>query len=177
MPGQYTVMLTVNGKSYSQPLTIQMDPRVKTPATGLAQQFKLSQQLYNDLLSVAPAVNQLSSMRKQLKELQKQAQGDVLVAVNTLDQKLQALGGGQARRPGAGTEPPSLGGMRTRLMALFTVLQEVDDAPTTQAAAGVTELEQALPALMRQWQAIKAQDIPVLNGQLRGANLPEIKIE
>src|SRR5437016_8777517 len=49
MPGQYTAVLTVNGKSYSQPITLQMDPRVKTPAAGLAQQFKLSQQLYNDL--------------------------------------------------------------------------------------------------------------------------------
>src|SRR5205807_2911150 len=46
MPGQYTVVLSVNGKSYSQPLTVQMDPRVKTPNAGLAQQFKLSQQVY-----------------------------------------------------------------------------------------------------------------------------------
>src|SRR5262249_29614172 len=42
MPGTYTVVLTVNGKAYTQPLAVKMDPRVKTPAAALAQQFKLS---------------------------------------------------------------------------------------------------------------------------------------
>jgi photosystem II stability/assembly factor-like uncharacterized protein len=177
VPGQYTVVLTVNGKSYTQPLTIQMDPRVKTATADLLKQFQLSQRLYTQLLSVVPATNQLAGVRKQLKELQKQAQGDVLVAVNTLDQKLQTLGGGQARRPGAGTEPPTLGGMRTRLMALFGVLQEADVAPTTQATSAVGELEQQVPPLMQQWEAIKTKDIPVLNQQLKNANLPEVKIE
>src|SRR5262249_7368009 len=55
MPGQYTVVLTVNGKSYSQPLTIKIDPRVKTPAAGLQQQFKLSSDVYTKLLSLSPA--------------------------------------------------------------------------------------------------------------------------
>jgi photosystem II stability/assembly factor-like uncharacterized protein len=42
LPGQYSVTLTVNGKSYSQPLTIKMDPRVKTPLAGLQEQFRLA---------------------------------------------------------------------------------------------------------------------------------------
>ena len=31
-PGTYTVRLTVNGKTYSQPIAVKQDPRVKTPA-------------------------------------------------------------------------------------------------------------------------------------------------
>jgi photosystem II stability/assembly factor-like uncharacterized protein len=177
MPGQYTVVLTANGKSYSEPLTVQMDPRVKTPAAGLAQQFKLSQQLYNHILIVAPAVNQLAAVRKQLADLQKQAKGDVLVAVNTLDQKLQTLAGAQARRPSPGNEPPSLGGMRTRLLTLFGVLQEADETPTAQATSAAAELEQALPPVMQQWQTVKSQDITALNAQLKSAGLPEIKLD
>lgn len=177
MPGQYKIVLTVNGQSYTQPLTIQMDPRVKTSNADLAKQFELSQRLYTQMQSIVPATNQLAGVRKQLKDLQKQAQGDVLGAVNTLDQKLQTLGGGQARRPGAGTEPPTLGGMRTRVLALFGVLQEADVAPTTQATAAVSELDQQIPPLLKQWDAIKAQDIPALNSQLKHANLPEVKIE
>ena len=34
-PGAYTVRLTVDGKSYTQPLTLRLDPRVKTPAAAL----------------------------------------------------------------------------------------------------------------------------------------------
>src|SRR6185369_5435248 len=30
MPGTYTIKLTVNGQTYSQPLAVKMDPRVKT---------------------------------------------------------------------------------------------------------------------------------------------------
>jgi len=29
LPGRYTVKLTVGGKSYTQPLTLKMDPRMK----------------------------------------------------------------------------------------------------------------------------------------------------
>src|SRR5205807_5606644 len=92
MPGQYTVVLTVNGKTYSQPLTVKMDPRVKTPATALAQQFKLSQQMYKALLSVVPASDQVDSVRKRLGELSKSADHSELAApVKDLDKKLQTL--------------------------------------------------------------------------------------
>jgi hypothetical protein len=36
------VKLTVDGKSFTQPLTLKMDPRVKTPPAGLKQQFDLA---------------------------------------------------------------------------------------------------------------------------------------
>ncbi|HKE31403.1 MAG TPA: glycoside hydrolase, partial [Candidatus Angelobacter sp.] len=177
MPGQYTIVLNADGKTYQQTLTVQMDPRVKTSSVDLEKQFQLSLKLYNDLRSVVPATNQLAGVRKQLKDLQSKAQGDVLTAINTLDQKLQTLGGGQARRPGPGNEPPTLGGMRTRLNALLGVLQEADVAPTTQATTAIPELEQQIPSLIQRWDAVKAQDIPALNAQLKSANLPELKLE
>ena len=176
LPGQYTVVLNANGKSYSQPLTVQMDPRVKASAADLEKQFQLSRRLYNDLLTVAPASNQLGAVSKQVKDLQKQAQGNAATAINALDQKLQALAGTLTRRPGPGNEPPSLDGMRTRLIALFGVLQEVDAAPTAQATSAVPELEQQITPLMQQWEGIKSRDIPALNNQLKGAGLPEIKL-
>jgi hypothetical protein len=42
LPGEYIVKLTVDGKSFTQPLTVKMDPRVKTPTAGLRQQFDLA---------------------------------------------------------------------------------------------------------------------------------------
>jgi len=177
MPGEYTVVLTANGKSQSQPLTVKMDPRVKTPAAGLAQQFKLSQQLYSRLLTLSPAVEQASDVRKQLKAIrQKLNEGTLAAAVDQIDQKMLALVGGAARRPGAGTEAPTLAGMRTRYLALLNVFQEADVAPTTQASAAVSELEKQLPPLLDRWQAIKTQDITTLNQQLKSSGLPEIKV-
>src|SRR5712691_3149215 len=62
-PGQYIVKLTVNGKSSTQPLTLKMDPRVTTPALGLAQQFTLSKQLYDGVLAVQKAQDEIRAMR------------------------------------------------------------------------------------------------------------------
>jgi photosystem II stability/assembly factor-like uncharacterized protein len=177
VPGRYTVVLTVNGKSYSQPLIIQIDPRVKTPVAGLQQQFAMSNDLYAALLTLSPAVEQAGELRKQLKELQGKANGDTLTAVKALDQKLQALAGGVARRPGAGTEQPTLGGLRTRYLTLFGILQEADVTPSTQASAAVGELQKQLPPLMQRWKAITDQDVPALNKQLKNANLLELKME
>jgi hypothetical protein len=177
MPGQYTVVLTANGKSYSQPLTIKMDPRVKTPLAGLQQQFKLSSDLYIQLLALSPAVEQATDARKQLKDLQSRAGGETLAAVKALDQKLQALAGGVARRPGAGAEPPTLGGLRTRFLTLFGVLQEADVTPSAQATAAVKDLLAQLPPLMQRWQALRSRDIPALNQQLKNSGLPELKLE
>ncbi|HEY6271474.1 MAG TPA: glycoside hydrolase [Terriglobales bacterium] len=178
LPGQYTVVLTAQGKTYSQTLNVKMDPRVKTPEPGLAHQFALSQQLYIQLQTLAPAVEQVSETRKQLRAVrQKLNEGTLAAAVDQIDQKLQALVGGSTRRPGAGTEAPTLAGLRTRYLALFNVFQEADVAPSTQASAAVKEIEQQLPPLMARWQAIKTKDIPELNSQLQQSNLPEIKIE
>ena len=178
MPGVYTVVLTADGKSYSQPLTVKMDPRVKTQESGLAQQFALSQELYGQLTTLAPAVEQANDARKQLKAVrQKLNEGTLAAAVDQLDQKLQALVGGGGRRPGAATEAPTLAGMRTRYLALFNVFQEADVAPSTQAAGAVKDIEQQLPPLMTRWETIRSTDIPALNAELKRSKMPEIKIE
>ncbi|MGA8029439.1 MAG: glycoside hydrolase [Bryobacteraceae bacterium] len=42
VPGEYTLKLTVSGQSYSQPLTVIMDPRVKASSADLQEQLSLS---------------------------------------------------------------------------------------------------------------------------------------
>ena len=49
MPGAYTVRLTVDGKSSTQPLVVEMDPRVKATAADLELQFILSMKVYEAL--------------------------------------------------------------------------------------------------------------------------------
>ena len=47
LPGRYTVRLSVNGKTMTQPLVVKMDPRVAASAADLALQFRLSKQVYD----------------------------------------------------------------------------------------------------------------------------------
>ena len=53
-PGVYTVRLTANGKTLTQPITIKLDPRVKiTPE--VQQIFTLTTQMENDARNAAAA--------------------------------------------------------------------------------------------------------------------------
>ena len=45
-PGEYSVRLSVDGKSYTQPLTVRLDPRVSTSAGDLASNARLSMEMY-----------------------------------------------------------------------------------------------------------------------------------
>jgi hypothetical protein len=143
LPGQYTVKLTVGGQSYTQPLTVKMDPRVKTPPEGLAQQFELSMQCYEGMGQAHKAVEQIRKLREQVKGLQERAQGPLKEALAELDRKTAAIAG--SGRGGG----PRMGGMRGRMSsgevsltrlqgemgALLGTLQGADATPTTQVVA------------------------------------------
>jgi hypothetical protein len=54
VPGQYEVRLTADGKTYTQPLTVVMDPRLKITPEALAQQLAFGQQI-DSLISLSYA--------------------------------------------------------------------------------------------------------------------------
>jgi hypothetical protein len=64
-PGQYTARLTVDGKSHTQSFTVRMDPRVKTSAAALQQQYTLSLALYDAARDLAPLVEKAPAPRRQ----------------------------------------------------------------------------------------------------------------
>lgn len=59
MPGNYTVRLTVDGKQTSQPLTIKMDPRVKTNVNDLQTQHDVSVMCYNNAKKCIDALKEI----------------------------------------------------------------------------------------------------------------------
>ena len=67
--------------------------------------------------------------------------------------------------------------MTTALRTLFNLVEEIDAAPTPQAAAAATDVLKDSRSLQESWQAITSQDIPALNEKLRAAGLPLIEIK
>jgi len=49
LPGVFEVRLMIAGQTYRQPLTVKMDPRVKTPPADLAKQFNLGMKIWQAL--------------------------------------------------------------------------------------------------------------------------------
>jgi hypothetical protein len=179
MPGKYTVVLTVKGKSYQQPLTLRMDPRVKTSAADLAEQFRLSKQVYDEWIALNSISENIRRIRGQLVDLRPRApEGDLKTHINALEEKLQVLagaGGGPGGVAGA-VATTSIASTSGRVRTLFNLIEDVDLAPTPQAAAAVPEVVKDSRALQTSWQVIKSQDIPALNQELRAAGLPIIEL-
>jgi photosystem II stability/assembly factor-like uncharacterized protein len=187
VPGNYTVTLTVDGKTYTQPLVVKMDPRVKATNAQLAQQFRYSDQLYRDMQQLSPASNEVAAVTKQLSEVEKKATGETLAAVKAFEKKMQPLTGpGPTLSPAyavaltpllPGTGPFTIATAQQRVKSLFDTIQGVDDAPTKQQIAAIPPLEQQFAPMLKTWQAIKASDLPELNQKLKSAGLAEIKLE
>lgn len=189
MPGTYTVKLTVDGKSYSQPLTVRMDPRVRTPLLALQRQFTLSKQAYDDIQSADETLSQINSVRQQLDTLKTRAQGAVAEAVASFDQKLLAIagatgggrggpggGGGGGGRGGAAGAPQTIAAVRGALLQLMNLVEAADRPPTTQAAAAIADRRKAMAALHARWDALSKAPLTQLNEQLRQAGLAPIAI-
>jgi len=181
MPGKYTVVLTVSGKSYQQPLTLAMDPRVKTSNGDLAEQFKLSKQLYDQWLALNTIAESARLVRSRLTELQPRApESDLKTHINALGEKLQALlgasGGGPGGGGGGGSARLSIATTSGRVRTLFSLIEDVDVAPTPQAASAALEVLKDSRSLQESWLAIKSQDVLALNQELRAAGLPMIDI-
>jgi hypothetical protein len=180
MPGRYTVKLTTGGKSYTEALTVKMDPRVRTPLTGLQQQFTLSKQMYDDIVKTSKALEQIRTIRAQLGPLREKAgPGATADAIAAFDQKVVALGGatGGGRGGGRGAVaagPDTLASVSSSLTQLMRLLESADVMPSTQAVAAATDRRAALAKLLDRWNALKSRDLADLNARLKQANLPAV---
>src|ERR1041385_1250941 len=88
LPGTYTVKLTANGVSLSEPLTVKMDPRVKTGLPALTQQFNLSLEAYRGMQQTFDTVEEIKQLRAQIKQaIERGDRGPLPEALNGLDKK------------------------------------------------------------------------------------------
>jgi photosystem II stability/assembly factor-like uncharacterized protein len=182
-PGRYTVVLTVDGQSYRQPLTVKMDPRVKTPAEGLKQLFALSLSCYQGMGAARAIVTQIQKLQAQTRQVRERAgQGPLADALTALDRKATALQGsaqggrGMRGARGGGSREASLAGVQAELGGLLGLLQRADATPTTQAVAAIGEARDKLQEMQKRWDEVK-KEVQKLNEQLSQAKLPMLTLD
>ena len=93
VPGKYTVRLTVDGQSFTQPIEILKDPKIATSVADLDLSVKLQLRLRDDISAAADMVNAIEVMRKQLEDVAKAYKNDkskeaLLKQVTEMDKKL-----------------------------------------------------------------------------------------
>jgi len=176
LPGQYTIRLTVNGRSYTAPLTVKMDPRVNVPPAGLEQQLELEMRLASLLTRSSQAVTEARSVREQLQKISSQASGALAESVKALDEKIAVVLGKPAPTLGADEPELSLSRLNSRVGTLYGQVDQVDAIPTTAQTEAAAGTERDLSAVMKQWDELRSTDLVALNRQLHDANLPEVHL-
>jgi photosystem II stability/assembly factor-like uncharacterized protein len=154
LPGTYTASLSVNGKTYSQPLTVEMDPRVKTPAADFQQQFALSKEIYDDIAQLEAVSSRVKAFRGRLRA------ATASDAITALRKQASELSGRVEEEddeapPAAAPDHETLSSLTQSLRATLRLLQEADAAPTTQLAAAVEDRRQAVAEILGRAQTFE----------------------
>ena len=184
-PGTYTVKLTVNGKSYAQPITVKLDPRVKTPLAALNEQFTSSKAIYDSITEIQGVLRGLRSIHVQVKALQEKAgAGALSEALAAFDKKAVDIEGaspaGGARGGGGfggGGNLTTLSGISSSFSQLMGQLQGAEMGLTTQVRSAISEARQAYAGLAAKWNALRTAERAAVNEKLKAAGLGAIEIE
>src|SRR5256885_660153 len=149
-PGRYTVRLTVEGKSYTQPLTLRLDPRVKTPPAGLRQLAALSREMY-DLAAASHAA--YLQARARVDSLS----GAARAQVESLAPAAPARAPRALARPGqpAPATPPTLESASRAALAAAMAMQDADVAPTAAQVAACTRARAQVNAVLARWRRLE----------------------
>ena len=181
LPGKYTVKLTVDGASYTQPLMIKMDPRVKTTSDGLRQQFELEMKINEAMHRDYQTLQQVRSLRQQMKNLtERTRQGQIKDAVTALEGKTAELEGSEGGYGTTFLSTPagrSLARLNSGLNTLLAAVDSADVAPTIQAVSTFNDLSNALDQQLTRWNEIKSRDVQELNLKLKRSGLPQLNPE
>jgi photosystem II stability/assembly factor-like uncharacterized protein len=166
-PGRYSVRLTGGGRTLTQPLLVEKDPRVSVSADDLVRQFDLARRIETDRVTVAEALAAATDLRKQIKELSGKASAKSADELAALTKDLVAVAG-PALDPEeaydlAGAAPTSLLRLSVELSRFQAAVESADAAPTPDAVAGFAWRRERVAAGLARWREFLASRLPKAN--------------
>ncbi len=176
-PGRYTVRLTANGKTYSQPLVLRLDPRVRIASTALARISALTREMYNG----AKASHQAFVDARRLSTALQGAEGADAAAFRAKVDSLApaprprgGFGGGFGGFGGGGQGPASLESVSNAMLAAAMSMQRAEVPPTAGQLAACDRARTQFREVMTRWGATKGGGLARLNGSRKAAGLPPV---
>ncbi len=178
LPGNYTVRLIVDGKAYSQPLTVKMDPRIKSSLTDLRAQMELESGAVSGMNQTYEYLGQVQSVRAQIKVIVPRTKGKLAESLKSLDEQCAQLAGATVSTffgtPPSGKQAENLSSLNQHFGQMLAIADSADDAPTTQLTRVYAQLTEQLKGLARHWEELKQTRLPELDRELQKTGLPTI---
>jgi hypothetical protein len=188
-PGVYTLKLTVDGKSYTQTLSVRNDPRSPATAAELAAQHAVLMKLYEGAKTAWEGYTQVTAMRAAVGELAaSKPAGDAAAAITAFTAKLAAVGGsgggggrgggGGGGRGGAAAGPPpapNFGALVGAMNRQLDGLSFGDQAPTEPMLRAWGWVCADLRTAVNNWKNINTTELVAFNAVLAKSGMPAVK--
>jgi photosystem II stability/assembly factor-like uncharacterized protein len=181
LPGAYQVRLTAAGHSYTQPLTVKLDPRSTATPLDLSKQFELSMNCSKATAQVAAASREAQTLRRLLADRKSSATGDIAAKIAALDGEAAkfavAAGGGRGGRGGGGNSATAFATISGPLSTALSVAQSADRTPPSVAYTLYNQASRDLAVQLAAWKTIRDVKLAELNRALQQASLPAIELD
>lgn len=181
-PGGYTVRLTVDGQTYTQPLTVLKDPRSGGSEADIEAQMELLRAIRDDHVAAVRMINRAELIRKQLAGLVAVQRGPESAPVRTaaleLDGKIVEVEENLHQMRITGGQD----GMRwpaklvDKLAHLFGQVGGSDFSPNEQQVAVHRQLRSELREVEGRFQRLLETDVAGFNAMLRERNVPNVAV-
>ena len=175
--------LTVDGRSYTHPLIVKQDPRVRTPALSLNQLYTLMRGSYFEAADARAALDTARRLREVVGARRAAAPEAVKPALEAFDKRLEGLIGAPGPAGGRGggrgaTAPPSGSSLAAAVSALSALARELgaaDVRPTAEQVQNIAAARETARRVMTRWQSLSTTELAMLNAALTKAGLSPIK--
>lgn len=181
VPGTYQAKLTVNGQSYTAPIVVKEDPRVTVTQADLQKQFDLALKISARASDLSEAVNQMIAIQTQLDALKKRIQGNpdaqsVDAAADNFSKKMTAVRDAMIQMKSTSDEDALNYPIRisAQLLALKSVVESADTAPTQASYAVFDNLDRQLDTQLASWKQLRDKDLAALNQRIQQEKIPAI---
>ena len=179
-PGAYIVRLTAGASTYTQPLTLRLDPRVKTTPIALATVTRLSREMYDGAKAARTAYDQARTLATQLEADSGSDSTEFKTQLLALA-PAPAAGGGRGGFGGGGgrggpAAAPTLESVSATMIAAAMALQAADVAPTGREVAAIADARRQAAEVMARWTKLKTTGLAALNVNRKAAGQPAIVI-
>jgi hypothetical protein len=151
--GNYTVRLTVDGKTYTQPITVKQDPRVKTAAATMRDVYSLTDSLYFTQKALQSASDSARAALSRSANDSTNAKR-ITAVLDAPDPKAPAPANPNAPRPAA---PGTIRAALTTVSGFTNSLQAADVAPTANQRSAIEAALRDANAALGKWAVLKAK--------------------